>query len=246
MEGKQQTDIHLKAMLSNPSRFTPAVPVPDWNTPSTSTNPTTPSQVPLIKPNLCLMTVAMPGSAVGEPHTNIMLQNCLSTVDLQVNLDLETINARTRNSEFNPSRFHGVIMRLREPRTTALIFRSGKIVCTGARNEYDGLLASKKFARIIQKLGYNIKFCNFKIQNLVATCDLRFPIKLENLNMMHGQFSSYEPELFPGLVYRMIKPRLVILIFVNGKVVFTGAKSREDIKEALNNIYPILRSFRKN
>ncbi|CAH1098750.1 unnamed protein product [Psylliodes chrysocephalus] len=246
MEVKPQSDVHLKAMLNNPTKFTPAVPIPDWNTPSTSNNPPQIVPVSVTKPNLSQLTVALPGSAVGEPHTNITLQNCVSTVDLQTTLDLETINARTRNSEFNPSRFHGVIMRLREPRTTALIFRSGKIVCTGARNEYDGLLASKKFAKIIQKLGFNIKFCNFKIQNLVATCDLRFPIKLENLNMMHGQFSSYEPELFPGLVYRMVKPRLVILVFVNGKIVFTGAKSREDIKEALNNMYPILRSFRKN
>ncbi|CAG9864401.1 unnamed protein product [Phyllotreta striolata] len=239
MEPKQQTDVHLKAMLNNPLKAPPAVPIPDWNSPSTS-------QVPMIKPNKSLMTVTIPGSAVGEPLTNVTLHNCVSTVDLQMTLDLQTINARTRNSEYNPSRFHGVVMRLREPRTTALIFRSGKIVCTGAKNEHDGLLASKKYARIIQKLGYNIKFCNFKIQNLVATCDLRFPIKLENLNMMHGQFSSYEPELFPALIYRMIKPRLVILVFVNGKLVFTGAKCREDIKEALNNIYPILRSFRKN
>lgn len=59
-------------------------------------------------------------------------------------------------------------------------------------------------------------------------------------------YFSYEPELFPGLVYRMIKPRLVLLIFVNGKIVFTGAKSRQDIKDALYNIYPILKSFRKN
>lgn len=63
---------------------------------------------------------------------------------------------------------------------------------------------------------------------------------------MHGQFSSYEPELFPGLIYRMVKPRLVLLIFVNGKIVITGAKSRQELKEAFDNIYPILRSFRKN
>lgn len=80
----------------------------------------------------------------------------MATVDLHVQLDLETINARTRNSEFNPIRFHGVVMRLRDPRTTALIFRSGKVICTGARNEQDSLLASKKFARIIQKLGFNV------------------------------------------------------------------------------------------
>lgn len=83
-------------------------------------------------------------------------RNCVATVDLHTELDLTTINARTRNSEYNPSRFHGVVMRIREPRTTALIFKSGKIVCTGARNEHDALLASKKFARIIQKLGFNV------------------------------------------------------------------------------------------
>lgn len=91
-----------------------------------------------------------------------------------------------------------------------------------------------------------VKFMDFKIQNLVATVDLRFPIRLENLNQMHGQFSSYEPELFPGLIYRMVKPRVVLLIFVNGKIVFTGAKSNAEISESLENIYPILQSFRKN
>lgn len=137
-------------------------------------------------------------------------------------------------------------MRIREPRCTALIFRTGKIICTGARNEYEAQLASRKFVRIIQKLGYNVKFSDYKIQNIVATVDLRFPIRLENLNQIHGQFSSYEPELFPGLIYRMVKPRLVLLIFVNGKIVFTGAKSRDDINECLETIYPILQSFRKN
>nr|QCX41802.1 TATA-box-binding protein [Pagiophloeus tsushimanus] len=246
MEGSsKETDVHLRTMLSSPVKYTPAVPVPDWNPPAFI--PPLPQPVNLItKPNPCLMTVTIPGAVAGEPHTNITLQNCVATVDLHTTLDLTRINARTRNSEYNPTRFHGVIMRIREPRATALIFKSGKIVCTGARNEHDALLASKKFARIIQKLGFHIQFANFKVQNLVATCDLRFPIKLENLNQMHGQFSSYEPELFPGLVYRMIKPRIVLLIFVNGKIVITGGKTREEIKEALENIYPILRSFRKN
>ncbi|XP_066601517.1 TBP-related factor-like isoform X2 [Prorops nasuta] len=155
------------------------------------------------------------------------------------------INTRTRNSEYNPARFTGLIMRIRNPRATALIFRSGKLVCTGARCEEDSFLAARKFARIIQKLGFPAKFYNFKIQNIVATCDLKFPIKLENLNHMHGQFSSYEPELYPGLIYRMVLPRVVLLIFVNGKIVLTGAKNRTELQDALNNIYPILKSFRK-
>lgn len=221
MENKQ-TDVHLRAMLNSPARFQPTVPVPtpDWNS-----IPTQQSFATQNAKNISNMIVATPGSVVGEPHTNIVLQNCVVIVDLHTTLDLAVVNARTRNSEYNPSRFHGVVMRIREPRSTALIFRSGKLVVTGTRNESDALLASKKFARIIQKIGFNVKFANFKLQNLVATCDLRFPIKLENLNHVHGQFSSYEPELFPGLVYRMIKPRIALLIFVNGKIVFTDRKS---------------------
>jgi len=191
----------------------------------------------------------IPQSPMTEPQdavNSIKIQNCVATVNLGCVLNLQHINFRTRNSEYNPSRFHGVVMRIREPRCTALIFRSGKLVCTGARNDYDANLGTRKFARILQKLAYPVKFMEFKIQNLVATVDLRFPIRLENLNQMHGQFSSYEPELFPGLIYRMVKPRVVLLIFVNGKIVFTGAKSKPEISESLENIYPILQSFRKN
>jgi len=136
-------------------------------------------------------------------------------------------------------------MRIREPRCTALIFRSGKLVCTGARNDYDANLGTRKFARILQKLNYPVKFMEFKIQNLVATVDLRFPIRLENLNQMHGQFSSYEPELFPGLIYRMVKPRVVLLIFVNGKIVFTGAKSKPEISESLEKYLSSFTEFQK-
>ncbi|XP_039433565.1 TBP-related factor [Culex pipiens pallens] len=181
-----------------------------------------------------------------EAINSVLVRNCVATVSLGCELNLQSINFRTRNSEYNPSRFHGVVMRIRDPRCTALVFRSGKIVCTGAKNEHDANLAARKFARIIQKVGYNVKFLEFKVQNLVATVDLRFPIRLENLNQVHGQFSSYEPELFPGLIYRMVKPRVVLLIFVNGKIVFTGAKSEWEIRESLENIYPILQSFRKN
>ncbi|TMW51279.1 hypothetical protein DOY81_003665 [Sarcophaga bullata] len=181
-----------------------------------------------------------------EPQHDVKLQNVVATVSLACELNLQDINNRTRNSEYTPSRFHGVVMRMRDPRCTALIFRTGKIICTGARNETEASLGTRKFARIIQKLGYPVKFTEYRLQNIVATVDLRFPIRLENLNQVHGQFSSYEPELFPGLIYRMVKPRMVLLIFVNGKIVFTGAKARKDILECLELIYPILLSFRKN
>lgn len=92
-------------------------------------------------------------------------------------------------------RFAAVIMRIRDPKTTALIFASGKMVVTGAKSEDDSRLASRKYARIVQKLGFDAKFLDFKIQNIVGSCDVKFPIRLEGLAYSHGQFSSYEPEV---------------------------------------------------
>lgn len=81
-------------------------------------------------------------------------------------------------------------MRIRDPKTTALIFASGKMVVTGAKSEDDSKLAARKYARIIQKLGFQAKFTDFKIQNIVGSCDVKFPIRLEGLAYSHGHFSS--------------------------------------------------------
>ncbi|AEA38688.1 TATA binding protein of transcription factor IID (nucleomorph) [Cryptomonas paramecium] len=174
------------------------------------------------------------------------IQNVVATVNLGIQLDLKRIAIKARNAEFNPRRFAAVIMRIREPKTTALIFSSGKIVVTGAKSEDTSRIACKKYTRIIQRLGYgHAKFLNFRIQNIVASCDVRFPIRLESLAHAHNQFCSYEPELFPGLIYRMINPKVVLLIFVSGKLVLTGAKQRKDIYQAFSNIYAVLCLFRK-
>ncbi|KAL6257082.1 hypothetical protein P5V15_012015 [Pogonomyrmex californicus] len=212
-----QEDNELKRLLNNPAKNAGE---DGAMAPPLSTNVPRPSTSQNVNPQSTMIPVTPANSTkeVIEP----CLQNVVSTVNLQTELKLMYINVRTRNSEYNPARFTGLIMRIQNPRATALIFRSGKLVCTGARSEDDSLLAAKKFARIIQKLGFPVKFSCFKIQNIVATCDLKFPIKLENLNHMHGQFSSYEPELYPGLTYRMVVPRVVLLIFVNGKIVLTG------------------------
>lgn len=188
---------------------------------------------------------AQAASAVGVSGIVPTLQNIVATVNLDCRLDLKTIALHARNAEYNPKRFAAVIMRIRDPKTTALIFASGKMVVTGAKSEDDSKLASRKYARIIQKLGFNAKFTDFKIQNIVGSCDIKFPIRLEGLASRHHNFSSYEPELFPGLIYRMIKPKIVLLIFVSGKIVLTGAKVREEIYTAFEMIYPVLQDFRK-
>lgn len=169
----------------------------------------------------------------------------VATVNLDCPLDLKKIALHARNAEYNPKRFAAVIMRIRDPKSTALIFASGKMVVTGCKSEMDSKHAARRYGRILQKLGFVVTFKEFKVQNMVGSCDVKFPIRLEGLAHTHGIFCSYEPELFPGLIYRMVDPKIVLLIFVSGKVVLTGAKKREEIYSAFENIYPVLQSFKK-
>jgi len=176
----------------------------------------------------------------------IRIQNMSSTANLGVKLDLKQIALRCRNTEFNPRRFAAVIMRLREPRATALIFASGKMCITGTKSSHNSSLAAKRFAYIIDRVGYTPqKLIDFKVQNIVGTTDMGFPIRLEGLAYAHSAYASYEPELFPGLIYRLESPKVVFLIFVSGKLVITGAKTEADLCEARRKMGPVLEEYKK-
>ena len=124
-------------------------------------------------------------------------------------------------------------MKIKEPKATALIFSTGKMVCLGTKNEQQSKDVCKRFGKIIRQLKYPIiSLKKFKIQNIVASCDVKFPIRLEGLASSYLKFCSYEPEMFPGLIFHMIEPKIVLLIFVSGKIVLTGAKNRDDINKA--------------
>lgn len=154
--------------------------------PMLGTTPLYPSPMTPMTP-VTPMTPAMPASEIAELVPQ--LHNIVCTVNLGCKLDLKSIALLARNAEYNPKRFAAVIMRIREPRTTALLFSSGKMVCTGSKSEEQARLASRKYARIIQKLGFPAKFLDFKIQNMVGSCDVKFPIRLEGLVLTHQQFS---------------------------------------------------------
>ncbi|XVF30652.1 hypothetical protein REPUB_Repub16aG0076800 [Reevesia pubescens] len=172
------------------------------------------------------------------------IENVVSTVHLGCKLDLKAIALRARNTEYNPEKFSGVMMRIKDPKTTALIFASGKMVCTGAKTEKQSLLAARKHARILKKLGFDVKFKEFKIQNMVASYNFAFPLSLIRLANSHSKFAIYEPELFPGLIYKMKQPKVMVMVFASGKIVIAGAQKRDDIFKAFENICPILMSFR--
>ena len=194
---------------------------------------------------------------VGMPQPRIV--NIVSMVNLCKRLNLKEIALQCSNSEYNPSRINAVIMRIREPKTAALIFNSGIIIVLGARDEENSKKAAKIFAKNIKQLGYDVKFKNFKIVNIVATCDLKFPIKLTKLSLeLNAKLSNnqknnidkkqcfYEPDTFPGLVYHMRNPQLTILVFKSGKINFVGAKNENDIFDALGKVYPLFRKYKND
>ena len=174
-------------------------------------------------------------------NTVVSIQNIVATANLGLKLDLRQIALHTRNAEYRPKRFCAVILRIREPRTTALVFASGKMVVTGAKSELDARTAARKYAHIVRRVGYTaVQFKAFTIQNMVGVVDVRHPVQLETLLFKAGLSATYEPECFPGLVFKMVDPRITLLVFASGKVVLTGGKCREDVNTAFENIYPLL------
>eukprot|EP00752_Nemacystus_decipiens_P015753 g14064.t2 len=143
-----------------------------------------------------------------------------------------------------------------EPKATALVFKTGKVVVTGSKSNASVDYACKTFARILSKLdngsGGSAPNINFnldkdrKVQNMVATTDVGFPIRLEGMVASdQASYCNYEPELFPGLIYRLNQPKICVLIFVSGKVVLTGAKSVEQLEAGFKAVYPMLLQFKK-
>jgi len=183
----------------------------------------------------------------GETELAITYENIVATVRLTSDstLNLHTLSTSIKNAEYNPKRFPAMIMRIREPRTTALVFQNGKMIVTGAKSIDASEQACKKYTAIIQQFFPHVRYEGYTIHNMTATCALGFPISLEGLLYANPKNCTYEPELFPGLVYRMTTPKIVLLIFVSGKIVLTGAKKTDDFITGLSELYETLSLFRK-
>lgn len=188
------------------------------------------------KQKIDLTKFPQPKSTASAP--NPKLSNVVSTFSLGKNdLDLRKIAMHDKVLEFNPQCFAAATLRIKEPRTTALTFASGNVVCTGARNEHESRYAARKYCRVFQQLGLPVCFKDFKIQNVVASVSVGFTLKLFELARDYGAWCSYEPDLFPGLILRSVSPKLVFLVFRSGKLVITGAKCYKEIAETYYRLY---------
>ena len=157
----------------------------------------------------------------------IKIQNIVASVSLNQKIDLQKIVEKFPQTEYNPSVFPGLVFRLKKPKTATLIFGTGKMVCTGAKSEKESRSAVEKVVKELRGEGIQItEKPVVMIQNIVASAELGGEIDLESLVYKLSKV-MYEPEQFPGAVYRMDEPKVVFLIFSAGKLVCVGAKKEE-------------------
>ncbi|GAB7017081.1 TATA-box-binding protein [Methanogenium cariaci] len=173
-----------------------------------------------------------------NPEDSLKIENIVASAKIAESLDLQVVSSQIKDAEYNKKRFPGVVLRMQDPKIAALVFGSGKVVLTGAKS-VDSL------SRGLEILGGRLRDLNieiaekleYKIQNIVTSADLGTPI---NLNKIAVGFNldriEYEPEQFPGLVYRLEDPKVVVLLFGSGKLIITGGKQPEDAKRAVNKI----------
>ena len=171
---------------------------------------------------------------------SVEIQNVVAVATLNQKIDLLAIMKVFRNVKYDPERFPGLLFRLNRPKTSTLIFTTGKMVCTGARSEREAFGAVKRVVRELRKEGFIIsRSPEIDVVNIVGTSDVGGEVDLESMADILDDV-LYEPEQFPGVIYRMTDPKVVLLVFASGKLVITGARREEQVHEAADKIRAIL------
>ena len=170
--------------------------------------------------------------------TRIRIENVVASTSLGDGLDLQSIALSLPAAEYEPEQFPGLIYRLKEPKTAILLFRSGKVVCTGGKSMQQVADSIATISKFIRAGGQRILARpKIQIQNIVATSDLGSEINLNTVAIALGlERVEYEPEQFPGLVFRLDEPRVVLLLFGSVKLVCTRARRPSDVHLAVTKI----------
>jgi len=173
-----------------------------------------------------------------EAKRSIKIENVVASTGIGTKLDLNKVISILEGADYNKERFPGVVYRTASPKTAALIFGSGKIVCTGAKSIDDVSSGLTKVFEKLKSMGVDIPTRpDITIQNIVASADLGTVLNLNAIAIGLGlENIEYEPEQFPGLVYRLSSPKVVMLLFGSGKLVVTGGKKPEDAEAAVEKI----------
>ena len=170
----------------------------------------------------------------------VKVENIVASTIFAEKLDLDMIAQSLDETEYEPEQFPGLIFRLKDPKTATLLFKSGKANCTGAKNMADVRKTVDIIADKLREIGidvYKKKDLEIVVQNMVAIADLGAELSLNEVAMSFGlENVEYEPEQFPGLVYRIKEPKVVMLLFASGKIVCTGGRKKEDVSAAVEKL----------
>jgi transcription initiation factor TFIID TATA-box-binding protein len=178
-----------------------------------------------------------------DVRNSIRIENVVASATLDQKIDLDAVVKGNPGVEYDPATFPGLVYKIKRPRTSILIFSTGKMVCTGAKSSKEANKAIRKVVREMKKSGIIIPGKpKTKVVNMVASGNLGGLIDLERSAYSLGR-TMYEPEQFPGLIYRVDNPKVVFLIFASGKIVCTGATKEEDVYRAVEDLH---RDLEKN
>ena len=140
------------------------------------------------------------------------------------------------NTEYNPEQFPGLVLRIKEPKSAVLVFSSGNLVCTGTKSVAQVKQVIDAVIKQIAKIGIKITDKpKITVQNIVASGSIDFSLNL-NFLALQLENTEYEPEQFPGLVYKLADPPATFLLFSNGKLVCTGTKNKQQLEESMKQL----------
>jgi len=176
---------------------------------------------------------------------NIKVENVVANARIADELDLNYIESRLEDAAFTKKKFPGLVYRTKDPKSAFLIFRSGKLVCTGSKTEEGVRKVVDKLSADLRGIGVEVvEHPEFRVQNIVASASVGRELNLGAIVLgLELEGMEYEPEVFPGLVYRINEPKSAILIFSSGRLVITGGKTLEDCEKSVDVLLDKLRQI---
>ena len=173
------------------------------------------------------------GEASPDSEFEVKIQNIVAFTDLGTKISLEQVLQKLENTEYQPEQFPGLIYRMQSPRASALVFSQGKIVCTGTKSMDALREAMEQIVKNLRSVGFRLpqKYVT-TVENIVASSSIDADLNLDEI-AFQLENSEYEPEQFPGLVYRISQPRVAFLLFKSGRIIITGGRTIAEIHEAL-------------
>jgi len=171
-----------------------------------------------------------------EDSSSLKIQNIVATTSLNVPVSLTKLARTQNNIEYNPETFPGLVLRIKKPKSAVLVFSSGNLVCTGTKSVAQVKQVIDSVIKILRKINVRVKDKpKINVQNIVASGSIDLNLNL-NLLALELENTEYEPEQFPGLVYKLVDPTATFLLFTNGKLVCTGTKNKAQLEESMKQL----------